>query len=405
MANNTTTEKAIQLVQRWGAGKIAIGSKFKLKGSDRILELIECEGYPNGKFIFDDGEEFNVGKYFDAFFTDNTINLSDEQETAPVYDEDTWNKVHNEFNKSGDKNIITTFASSQENEGFHDIMLLDVSTIIEEILDNRTAVADKMLNVLHGFLNENNFPLFTREKLYVLFGSCQFVETKENSILKVKVKDKEIGYLVADSNKYIFVPKNIKLSKEYSYENDNSIGFYYAAESYLDVALSTINNYKKQFIPVYNNVDNRNKQFLGYQMDSTIKTLLAFSCECYLKALLMSSGKSINDMKDLGHSLTVLFTSLDDETIAKVFSYMERNGYNISLQKVYETNDLTEKFMLDLAKNDDAFTDIRYSAENDKNTDYDFLYRFALSLRNSAEKELLQKSPFSNSIEENIHKK
>ena len=405
MANNTTTEKAIQLVQRWGAGKIAIGSKFKLKDSNRVLELIECEGYPNGKFIFDDGEEFNIGKYFDAFFTDNTINLSDEQETAPVYDEDTWNKVHNEFNKSGDKNIITTFASSQENEGFHDIMLLDVSTIIEEILDNKTAVTDKMLNVLQGYLNENNFPLFTREKLYVLFGSCQFVETKENSILKVKVKDKEIGYLVADSNKYIFVPKNIKLSKEYSYENDNSIGFYYAAESYLDVALSTINNYKKQFIPVYNNVDNRNKQFLGYQMDSTIKTLLAFSCECYLKALLMSSGKSINDMKDLGHSLTVLFTSLDDETIGKVFSYMERNGYNISLQKVYETNDLTEKFMLDLAKNDDAFTDIRYSAENDKNTDYDFLYRFALSLRNSAEKELFQKSPFSNSIEENIHKK
>ena len=405
MANNTTTEKAIQLVQRWGAGKIAIGSKFKLKDSNRVLELIECEGYPNGKFIFDDGEEFNVGKYFDAFFTDNTINLSDEQETAPVYDEDTWNKVHNEFNKSGDKNIITTFASSQENEGFHDIMLLDVSKIIEEILDNKTAVADKMLNVLQGYLNENNFPLFTREKLYVLFGRCQFVKTNHYNVLKVKVKDKEIGYLVADSNKYIFVPKNIKLSNEYSYENDNSIGFYYAAESYVDVALSTINNYKEHFIPVYNNSDNRNKQYLGYQMDSTIKTLLAFSCECYLKALLMSSGKSINDMKDLGHSLTVLFTSLDDETIGKVFSYMERNGYNISLQKVYETNDLTEKFMLDLAKNDDAFTDIRYSAENDKNTDYDFLYRFALSLRNSAEKELLQKSPFSNSIEENIHKK
>ena len=405
MANNTTTEKAIQLVQRWGAGKIAIGSKFKLKDSNRVLELIECEGYPNGKFIFDDGEEFNVGKYFDAFFIDNTINLSDEQETAPVYDEDTWNKVHNEFNKSGDKNIITTFASSQENEGFHDIMLLDVSKIIEDILDNKTAVADKMLNVLHGYLNENNFPLFTREKLYVLFGRCQFVKTNHDNVLKVKVKDKEIGYLVADSNKYIFVPKNIKLSNEYSYENDNSIGFYYAAESYLDVALSTINNYKEHFIPVYNNSDNRNKQYLGYQMDSTIKTLLAFSCECYLKALLMSSGKSINDMKDLGHSLTVLFTSLDDETIGKVFSYMERNGYNISLQKVYETNDLTEKFMLDLAKNDDAFTDIRYSAENDKNTDYDFLYRFALSLRNSAEKELFQKSPFSNSIEENIHKK
>lgn len=405
MANNTTTEKAIQLVQRWGAGKIAIGSKFKLKDSNRVLELIECEGYPNGKFLFNDGEEFNVGKYFNAFFIENTLNLSDEQEITPVYDEDVWDEMHKKFNKGGDKNIITTFASSQENEGFHDIMLLDVSKIIEDILDNKTAVADKMLNVLQGYLNENNFPLFTKEKLYVLFGRCQFVKTNHDNVLKVKVQDKEIGYLVADSNKYIFVPKNIKLSKEYSYENDNSIGFYYAAESYLDVALSTINNYKEHFIPVYNNSDNRNKQYLGYQMDSTIKTLLAFSCECYLKALLMSSGKSINDMKDLGHSLTVLFTSLDDETIGKVFSYMERNGYNISLQKVYETNDLTEKFMLDLAKNDDAFTDIRYSAENDKNTDYDFLYRFALSLRNSAEKELFQKSPFSNSIEENIHKK
>lgn len=405
MANRNMAEKAIQLVEKWGAGKIAIGSKYKLKESDRILELIECEGYPNGKFLFNDGEEFNVGKYFNAFFIENTLNLSDEQETTPVYDEDVWDEMHKKFNKGGDKNIITTFASPQENEGFHDIMLLDVSTIIEEILDNKTAVADKMLNVLHGYLNENNFPLFTREKLYVLFGRCQFVKTNHDNVLKVKVKDKEIGYLVADSNKYIFVPKNIKLSNEYSYENDNSIGFYYAAESYLDVALSTINNYKEHFIPVYNNSDNRNKQYLGYQMDSTIKTLLAFSCECYLKALLMSSGKSINDMKDLGHSLTVLFTSLDDETIGKVFSYMERNGYNISLQKVYETNDLTEKFMLDLAKNDDAFTDIRYSAENDKNTDYDFLYRFALSLRNSAEKELFQKSPFSNSIEENIHKK
>ncbi len=405
MANRNMAEKAIQLVEKWGAGKIAIGSKYKLKGSDRILELVECEGYPNGKFLFNDGEEFNVGKYFNAFFIENTLNLSDEQETTPVYDEDVWDEMHKKFNKGGDKNIITTFASSQENEGFHDIMLLDVSKIIEEILDNKTAVADKMLNVLQDYLNENNFPLFTREKLYVLFGRCQFVKTNHDNVLKVKVKDKEIGYLVADSNKYIFVPKNIKLSNEYSYENDNSIGFYYAAESYLDVALSTINNYKEHFIPVYNNSDNRNKQYLGYQMDSTIKTLLAFSCECYLKALLMSSGKSINDMKDLGHSLTVLFTSLDDETIGKVFSYMERNGYNISLQKVYETNDLTEKFMLDLAKNDDAFTDIRYSAENDKNTDYDFLYRFALSLRNSTEKELFQKSPFSNSIEENIHKK
>ena len=39
MANRNMAEKAIQLVEKWGAGKIAIGSKYKLKGSDRILEL------------------------------------------------------------------------------------------------------------------------------------------------------------------------------------------------------------------------------------------------------------------------------------------------------------------------------------------------------------------------------
>lgn len=405
MSRQNSNEKAIQLVQRWGAGKIAIGSKFKLKDSNRIIELVESEGYPNGKFVFDDGEEFNVGKYFDAFFCEYIDNLVENEEKSTIYDEDFWDEVHKKYNNGGDKNIISTYAPPQENESFHDIMLYDVSNIIEELVKNESNNSNNKLKELYNLLNNNNFPLFTKDMLYMLFGKCKFIKTNDQNILRVNALDKEIGYLVVENGKYIFVPKNIKPTNEYSFESDNSIGFYYAAESYLDVALSTLNNYKKQFVPIYNNIDNRNKQNLGYQVDSTIKTLLAFSCECYLKALLMNDGKSINDMKDFGHSLTSLFTALNHETIGDVFLNMERNGYNISLQKVYETNDLTEKFMLELARNDDAFKDARYSAENEKNTNYDFLYRFAVSLRNSAEKNISQKSPFSSSIDENIHKK
>ena len=69
MSNNSKIKKkAIALVQEWGAGKISIGTEFKLMGTDRILKLVESEGYPYGKLIFNDGEEFNIGKYFNYFF-------------------------------------------------------------------------------------------------------------------------------------------------------------------------------------------------------------------------------------------------------------------------------------------------------------------------------------------------
>ena len=45
---------------------------------------------------------------------------------------------------------------------------------------------------------------------------------------------------------------------------------------------------------------------------------------------------------------------------------------------------------------DDAFIDSRDSAENDKNTDYVFLSKFAKALRYSAKKEF-KGSPFDNS--------
>ena len=122
--------------------------------------------------------------------------------------------------------------------------------------------------------------------------------------------------------------------------------------------------------------------------------------------MLINNGKNLSEIKNLGHGLATLYTALNDEQIGKVFSYMERNGYKISkYQMNYETNDLTEKFMLDLARVDDAFIDSRYSAENDKNTDYDFLFRFALALRNCSKKEFRINSPFEELIETKISKK
>ena len=217
-----------------------------------------------------------------------------------------------------------------------------------------------------------------------------------------------IGYLTFDNGKYIFAPKNKELSQEYAFESNNSVGFFYTAESYLDIALSTIEKYKKEFLPLYHSNLEKNKESLGYQTDATIKTILAFSCECYLKSMLISDGKKLEELKKLGHGLSILFTSLDSDSVAYVFNYMARNGYNLEksfYQQAYETNDLSEKFMLDLARVDDAFVDSRYSAEKDKNTNYLFLYQFALALRRRSEKSNILYSPFTESIESRINKK
>ena len=54
--------------------------------------------------------------------------------------------------------------------------------------------------------------------------------------------------------------------------------------------------------------------------------------------------------------------------------------------------------MLDLAKVDDAFINARYSAEQDKNTDYNFLYRFVLALRHCSKKEFMMSSFLMNQL-------
>ena len=399
MSNNSNIKKkAIALVQEWGAGKISIGTEFKLMGTDRILKLIESEGYPYGKLIFNDGEEFNIGKYFNFFFLPNTLEKT-EQEKSPVYNEELWDEIAETIKQDKDSSIIKTFVSEQENKSYHNITFYDVTEIIEAIIKLPNTTPKDYPKQLYNYLIYNNYPYFTKEKLYKLFSTCEFHKTTQKNYIKVIKKNENIGYLVANSGKYIFVPKKQNLKDEYAYENNQSIGFFNTAENYLEIALSSIERYKKQFVPIYNTSPDKSKESYSYQADASIKTLLAFSCECYMKSLLINEGFDLANLKS--HKLSVLFTSLSDDQIAKIFAFMERNGYNLEnsmYNQNYKTNDLTEKFMLDLAMVDDAFVDSRYSAEDDKNTDYNFLYQLALALRHYSKKEYMTSSPFDESI-------
>ncbi len=399
MSNNTVIKKkAIALVQEWGAGKIGIGTEFKLMGTDRILRLVESEGYPYGKLIFNDGEEFNIGKYFNSFFLPNILEKT-EQEKSPVYNEELWDEIAKNITQDKDSSIMKTFVSEQENKSYQNFISYDVTEIIEAIIKLSNTTPKDYPKQLYNYLIYNNYPYFTKEKLYKLFSTCEFHKTTQKNYIKVIKKNENIGYLVANSGKYIFVPKKQNLKDEYVYENDQSIGFFNTAENYLEIALSTIERYKKQFVPIYNTSPDKSKESYSYQADASIKTLLAFSCECYIKSLLINEGFDLANLKS--HKLSVLFTSLGDDQIAKIFAFMERNGYNLEnsmYNQIYKTNDLTEKFMLDLAMVDDAFVDSRYSAEDDKNTDYNFLYQLALALRHYSKKEYMTSSPFDESI-------
>ena len=187
---------------------------------------------------------------------------------------------------------------------------------------------------------------------------------------------------------------------DYSYDTNPIAGFYNTAEGYYDAALTMIEDYHQRFETLYDIGNlNKNAASSGYYQDSIIRTLLAFSCECYLKALLLNQGKNLKDLKKLNHGLIGLYNELDNDTFSDIFLDMEKNDYNImpynSPYLPFDNPDLTEKFMIDLAIVDDAFVDSRYCAEKDKNTNYTFLYRFAKSLRNVSEEKLKITSIFN----------
>lgn len=466
----------VQLFQKWMSTRnpLAIGTKFLIEGQDKTIVLVECDGYPNGKFIYDDGADFDIAMNGDCKFV-QLVKTQDEKST--YYYDDIWNAFDTARNgtkvikkdekkkpiydaygnpvyevmtemKDGKEEIIRDedgnpiyvkkpfkiedekkpiilkgFGKEQVNESYHDIAFYDVTEIIEEIInheDKMEQVDDPYFNNYNiknlkinkyalskvmKYLQNNNYPVLAKERLYYLLKSCQIEPTKKKEILKVKKDGIFLGYLIGENNRCMFVPKNKTSTDEYSFESNQALGFYYTADSYLDIALESIKDYNEKFLILHHNDPNKNKDDPGYQASSTIKTLLAFSCECYLKSLLINNGMKINEIKDLGHSIVNLFASLDGKILAKVFDFMQKRGYSISnslYEPVYESSDLTDKFMMDLAKNDNAFEDSRYSAEFEKNTDYSFLYKFTLALRNCSSKEYLMFSPFTEFIDENI---
>ena len=406
-----------------------IGTEFLIKNNGKRITLIECDGYPKGKFVYESGEAFDIAQNIECEF----IQIPKQKEnTASVYNEELWNEVDARVYGKKDKNgnyipfeienektplILKTFVAPQKREKFHDFVYFDVTKIIDSLLNNNgeysPANSDKIREIIK-YLDNNYYPVFTKEKLYLLFANCSFKNTKYNNIVRVIQDGEDIGYLVGESGKYMFSPKNKSFGDEYSHEDVQSTGFYYTAESYLDIALATIERNHEMFVGRYNTNPNKNSEDDGYHADATIKSLLAFSCECYIKSLLLNGIKRIDELKGLGHGLVVLYTSLSDELMAKIFDYMEQNGYNLSnplYKSEYETNDLTDKFMMDLTRDNDAFSELRYPAEydeeenKDKNTDYSFLYRFALALRHCSMEEHRVASPFTNSIENKISKK
>lgn len=418
---NEVVLNTMDLFQNWLFGKkpMPIGTKFIIKDQNRVITLVEKEGYLKGRFIFDNGEYFDISKNpYCKFIKVSDMEREKEQDKKTIYDEDYWDFMDTQVNgnvKIKNENtpiILKTLWDTQENEGFRDVTYFDVTSIIRDILKNYDKkyndLSNDYIKKIYGYLLQNDFPIFAKDKLYDLFNGCDFNKTSHPDILEIVKNNKDVGFLITLDGKYIFLPKEKKFSDEYSFTDDKSAGFFCTAESYLDIALSTIDNYKEHFVLAYRTNESKNKESFGYQADATIKTLLAFSCECYLKSLLIKDGKDLNDIKKMGHGLAVLYTSLKDEYIGNIFKYMEQSGYNInmsSIQPVYETNDLTEKFMLDLARVDVAFIDSRYSAENDKNTDYDFLYKFALALRRCAKLEQYVNSPFNSSIQSKIGNK
>ena len=182
MSNNTVIKKkAIALVQEWGAGKIGIGTEFKLMGTDRILRLVESEGYPYGKLIFNDGEEFNIGKYFNSFFLPNILEKT-EQEKSPVYNEELWDEIAKNITQDKDSSIMKTFVSEQENKSYQNFISYDVTEIIEAIIKLPNTTPKDYPKQLYNYLIYNNYPYFTKEKLYKLFSTCEFHKTTQKKL-------------------------------------------------------------------------------------------------------------------------------------------------------------------------------------------------------------------------------
>ena len=282
----------------------------------------------------------------------------------------------------------------------------DILDIVDEEL-NKDVSENSNIRRTIGSSNAGSgkFPRFTiaMAKAF-LSGNSDLVKSENGNGYEFVLKNHMQGkYKFHEDGSLEYISFYDRALKNYDFDENQSVGFYNSANGYYDAAISIIKDYNKRFEKLYDygSTDKNTKSF-GYYQDAIIKTLLAFSCECYLKSLLLNQGKTIKDLKTLSHGLVDLYHALDDDAFSEVFQDMEKNGYNIkkyvSPNIPYDNSDLTEKFMIELGMVDDAFIDARYSAENDKNTDYEFLYRFATSLRNIAGNRIKSKSPFDDGV-------
>ncbi len=407
---------AIELFQRWMSSKnpIDIGTSFRIDDTDRVITLVECDGYPKGKFIYENGDDFDIIKNSNHKFTQVI------KERKSYYNEKAWDELEKALNgddfKVSDKNTLyyRTLGGKEEKKDDENLAFYNVTDIINEMMKNDDGDTYSFAGNIEDFNSfsyaiwNSNDPLMTRDKIKLIFRYATIEKFLGKYAMKVVLNGKDYGMVLYKDNEYYYVPNNYALSNEYAYIDDQALGFFYTADSYLDVALNTMKDYKKKFVERLEFNREVNETSYGYQASSTIKSILAFACECYIKSMLINNGVNMVRLMELGHSLYKLFMELDENIASRIIDLMKRNDYTVNDKEYHDIDkglDIIDRFMLDLGENDNAFEDARYSAEYKKNTNYDFLYKLALSLRLFASKEYMLYSPFSKSIEENIAKK
>ena len=350
--------KIVKLLENITKGKIESETHIKVDDGTEIVYKFDDQ---LEKSFFEDihGNKIDIMEYFNCDFELIITHIN----------KDVWDTVDEKLNSdvSENSNIRKTIGSSNDGSG--------------------------------------KFPRFTIEMAKAfLAGKSDLVRSEGGKGYEFVLKNHMQGkYKFHEDGSLEYISFYDRDLKNYTFDENQSAGFYISADGYYDAAISTIKDYNKRFEKLYDyGSTDKNTESFGYYQDAIIKTLLAFSCECYLKSLLLNQGKTIKDLKSLSHGLVDLYHALDNNTFSDVFQDMERNGYDIkkyvSPNIPYDNPDLTEKFMIELGMVDDAFVDARYSAENDKNTDYEFLYRFATSLRNVAVNRIKIQSPFDDGM-------
>ena len=396
MANDKL--KLITILQKQSSGKIPYKTKYQIEDTKEIIVLKKEDGYPKGKFYLENGQDFDIQMHYNSTFIEIKKDLTETKE--PYYNEEVWD----EFDKSINK----------DKQDEKELSYFDVTRIIESLPRYKELTGEIGDFKKYDYSLNLGFNFVSDAKLYFILENCGFKQVPSNNEMGIIVYelydlDGVMGYLYSGFGKWCFAPKTKKIGIEYNYEEDQALGFYYSGENYLYIAIETLERYSIHLKPIMiDNNKNKNELSYGYQADSALKTLFAFSCECYLKSLLVLEGKKIKDLKEMGHGLIELFTSLDSETMAEIFEvYKLEKVLNFNRIEKVDDVDSIDEFISDFSKYSLAFTEARYSAEYSKDTNYEFLKELALSLRAILNRNYIltsTTSPFNEKINEQLNR-